>query len=131
MATAGIVGDYEVTPPLADYAATHVVETVARGAAAFTVRATHGAEFSPPLPVYGASATTASTSKSDVLPNGLSWSSPDEPEHVPPKFSALVGARKKAILGMATTRDSLFLLKEDGVYRVTGTNGDFRVERSI
>lgn len=124
LVNAAYVGAYELSPANPGYTDTVVLEQVMRGQSAFTLRATHGDEMSPPLPLYG---QTAATSKADVYPNGLMWSSPDEPEHVPPKFYVQVGDKAKAILGLCALRDAMLVLKEDGIWAVTGTNGNFTV----
>jgi hypothetical protein len=122
------IGTYTLTPPLAGYQTTLVIETVARGQAPFVVHASHGDEFNPPLPKYGEAATKESTSQADVLPNGLSWSQPDEPEHVPAKNTALAGDKKSAILNLVALRDAMLILKEDGIYRLTGSFPNFRID---
>ena len=126
-ATRTSMGSYELTPPQAGYGVTHVIESVLRNYPTFTLRATHGGEYSPPLPKYAETTTAVGTTKQDVLPHGIVWSSPDEPEHVPPRYSALVGDKSKAILALAPTRDALYVLKEDGVWSLTGVNGNFTI----
>lgn len=116
---------YTLTPAAPGWATTVVIESGSRDVGSFTLRATHGGEVYPALPLYGAATTTVGTSSQDVLPNGVQWTSPDEPEHAPPKFTAQVGDKAKAILGMVATREAMFILKEDGIWRVTGTNGNF------
>lgn len=53
-------------------------------------------------------------------PGRLYWSELDQPEAVPLVNQNTVGDETKAILAMARTRDSLFVFKEDGTWRVTG-----------
>jgi hypothetical protein len=57
-----------------------------------------------------------------VLKNGLYYSQPSEPEAVPLDNYLLVGSADKNILRVLALRDSLFVLKEDGVFRVWGTD---------
>lgn len=118
---------YEITPPAPGYDATVVIEQFARGGAAFELKASHGDEMSPAIALVSASTGTASSV--DEAPNGLAWSEPDEPEHVPPRNFARVGDREKAILGLVALRDSLLIIKEDGLFRLSGTStSNYRID---
>lgn len=110
---------YEITPAAAGYGQTIVIERLARGGTPMQIRATHGNEMSPAVPLASQSATSLA-STNDVLPNGLAWSEPDEPEHAPPKNFARVGDTGKAILALVATRDRLLIWKEDGLFMLTG-----------
>jgi hypothetical protein len=103
---------YELTPSLPGETVTVVVERVKRGGAPFGVQSSVG--FGDILYADG------QTSKADVLPNGLAWAEPDEPEHVPPKNYARVGDTGKAILALVATRDRLLIFKEDGLFMMVG-----------
>ncbi len=118
--TSALVGAYGLASPSAGYTTTQVIESL-RINDTVSVTATHGDEMNPSLAslTYGTS---------DTLPGGLYWSQPDEPEHVPPKNYALVGDKQKRILALTTTRDALWILKEDGVYRLSGVNGTWTVD---
>jgi hypothetical protein len=116
---------YEVTPPEAGYNRTVVIEAMSRGTATRTIQATHGSEYYPPLPNFDG---TPLALEQDVWPGAIYWSKPDEPEHVRAIDYAFVGDQNKAILGLIPTRDALFILKEDGVFRLTGANGVWRVD---
>jgi hypothetical protein len=59
-------------------------------------------------------------SRNDDLPNFFFSSKIGEPEAVPLTNSFPVGARNKDILRVVALRDSLIVLKEDGVFRVNG-----------
>lgn len=109
---------YEITPPVAGSTQTVVIERITRGGAPFVVKATHGDEMNPAYPLTTAGTGTSSTN--DVYPHGLSWSEPDEPEHVPPKNFARVGDAGKAILALVATKDRLLIWKEDGLFMLTG-----------
>lgn len=62
-------------------------------------------------------------------PNFLYFSKPNQPEAVPDANYVRVGAIDSPISGLAHVRDSLFVLKTDGLFRVTGTTAaDIRVE---
>ncbi len=127
--TTGILGlysAYEITPPAPGYDSTVVLERRARGGAPFQLRASHGDELSPAVPLGNAG--TGMSSAADVFPHGLAWSEPDEPEHVPPKNFARVGDAGKAILALVATKDRLLIFKEDGLFMLTGnTARDFGI----
>lgn len=117
---------YRITPPVGGYTFTYVAESFLRGTGAvLLLKATHGGECSPAIPEYD---SAADTGDQDILPNGISWSKTDEPEHVPPVNYALVSDKKSAILNFGATRDALFIFKEDGIYRLTGTAGAWRID---
>jgi hypothetical protein len=115
----------EQTPPEGGHQYTYIFETLLRDATAHTIQATHGSEYSPPLPNYDG---TPEPLVQDTWPGAVAWSKPDAPEHVRPIDYEFVGDQNRAILGAIATRDALLLLKEDGVFRVTGANGDWRFD---
>lgn len=73
-------------------------------------------------PVFPDSFSTGNQVKSDndEQPNVFYVSKLGEPEAVPIVNSVTVGSRNKAILRVMALRDSMLVLKEDGVFRVTG-----------
>lgn len=78
---------------------------------------TVGGAFDPTLPTtYDDSVV----SDNDDLPNGFFSSKISEPEAVPTTNFFVVGSKTKAIQRVVALRDSLIVIKEDGVYRVTG-----------
>lgn len=82
--------------------------------------------FSPQPPTSGPA--TATTSSNDTRLNGLYVSKSNQPEHVPALNYYLVGANNKQIKRIAALRDSLIILKEDGVYRMVGNGpSDFSI----
>lgn len=84
--------------------------------AAFTVGAsTDGDLFSPDI-------TTPVSSANEERKNGLYWSKLQEPEAVPLKNYQPIGSADKAILRILALRDSLFIFKEDGTYKLTGSD---------
>lgn len=109
---------YSVTPPKGGYSFTFVVETISRAPGSATIQATHGDEYDPPLPDYDG---TPKAFDQDVYPGAVFWTKKDEPEHVAPGAFQFVGDKGKAVLGLVPTRDALFILKEDGVFRLTGS----------
>jgi len=77
-----------------------------------------GGSFSPELPTVG----TSVSSEQEELVNQLSVSKLQQPEAVPLVNNFLVGTQEAAILRILPLRDSLIILKEDGVYRLNGTD---------
>ena len=114
-----------ITPPEGGYSRTFVIETISRSATAQTSLATHGDEYNPPLPLYDG---TPLAWEQDAWPGGLIWSKTDEPEHVRPIDHRFVGDLNKAILALVPTRDALYILKEDGAFRLTGAGGVWRTD---
>lgn len=95
-----------------------VIEERLRNQRTDAVYATHGTEYFPPLPQPDASADDTVTA--DDFPNGLAYSKPEEPEHVPLPYYERIGDETKAILRIIPTRDALWIFKEDGLWRLTG-----------
>jgi hypothetical protein len=65
----------------------------------------------------------ANQSQNDAFPARLYVSKFEQPEAVPYANFQDVGSTNKAILRIIPTRDSLFVFKEDGVFRVSGFRG--------
>lgn len=65
-------------------------------------------------------ASLAVASDNEVIKNRLYYSKQNQPEAVPLLNYFDVGSGDKNIIRIVPLRDSLFVLKEDGVYRVTG-----------
>lgn len=62
----------------------------------------------------------ANVSSNEVFPNRLYYSKFSQPEAVPIVNYFDVGKKDKKILRIVALRDSLFIFKEDGVYRLSG-----------
>lgn len=91
---------------------------------AFTVIANSsltGNEFSPALPLTGPSVISTNTSE----PNAIYYSKFQQPEAVPIVNKFNVGPKDRAILRILPIRTGLMIFKEDGIYQLTGTNGQF------
>jgi hypothetical protein len=88
------------------------------GASAFVVKSTAPTMFFPAIPMTGA----VQYSTDSYAPNGLAYSKSFEPESVPVTNRMQVGSKDSEILRILPLRDSLFVLKEDGVYRVYGND---------
>ena len=86
--------------------------------------ASTGVEFNPPLTT---TATTDSTSTNESFPNRIYYSKYQQPEAVPILNYIDVGPKDKAIVRIKALRDDLFILKEEGVYRLSGLVSPFTV----
>lgn len=74
-------------------------------------------------PVIGeSSSTTSATSASEIHLNRFYYSKQYEPESVPALNFIDVGPKDKAILRVIALRNTLFFLKEDAIYSLTGTD---------
>lgn len=94
---------------------------------AFSVTAnstTTGAEFSPALSTI---ATTNTTSTNENSPNRLYYSKVQQPDAVPLLNYLDIGPKDKSILRILALRDNLYVLKEEGIYRLTGLVAPFQV----
>lgn len=72
-------------------------------------------------------AVSAPVSDNQVLPNRIYYSQYLEPEGVPIVNTIDVGAVDKAILRIFPLRDSLFVFKEDGLFRISGETAPFNL----
>jgi hypothetical protein len=87
-------------------------------------------EFTPELPSYTGTGTFPTTAPSDnnKAPNRIYYSKTSQPEAVPITNYIDVGSKDRQILRILALRDNLFVLKQDGIYIVTGaTAPDFSV----
>jgi hypothetical protein len=97
-------------------------KSLADNAFHFTVNnTTTGQEFSPTLPTSGSTVI----SDNEVVANRIYYSKKDQPEAVPLLNYFDVGPRDKKILRIVALRDSLFVFKEEGIYRVSGDVAPF------
>jgi hypothetical protein len=69
----------------------------------------------------------APVSDDQVLPNRIYYSQYLQPEAVPLVNTIDVGAKDKAILRIFPLRDSLFVFKEDGLFRISGEVAPFNL----
>lgn len=88
-----------------------------------TVRGTNGANYSPAIPDIAATAQTITQTE---RPNVLRWSKANQPEAVPSGNEAFVGSG--AIIRMLPTTDCLWILCTDGVRRLSGSGGVWRID---
>lgn len=103
-----------------------LIEERTLGGSAFSATSTaFSTAWLPALPSSGATVT----SSNNTALNGLMYSKSQVPEAVPTANILYVGSAAKKILRIIPLRDSLFILKEDGIYRCTGTGpGNFAVD---
>lgn len=88
------------------------------GTSTFYLTSTRSTCWSPTLPSSGTNqASTNSTNK-----NYIYYSKTNEPESVPAGYYIPVGSADANILRIIALRDSLFILKEDGIFYLTGSD---------
>lgn len=68
------------------------------------------------------------TSSNDNFANGLMWSKSQQPESVPTAHITYIGSKNYPIRRIIALRDSLFVLKDDGVFRLTGSGGVWNID---
>lgn len=101
-----------------------LIEERGFGGSAFVAISSRGGAFSPTIPSSG----TSYTSTNDTARNKIFISKILQPESVPLLNYVEVGSANQAILRVIALRDSCFVLKEDGIYRITGEQfSDLRV----
>lgn len=102
-----------------------LLEEEGLGGSAFAVTSSKATCWSPTLPSSG----TAESSTNSTYKNGIMFSKASQPEAVPLGHIFFAGSAAKEILRIIPLRDSLFVLKEDGIYRISGEDvGSFRVD---
>lgn len=88
------------------------------GASSFPVISNNGDKFNPTLPTSG----TSVSSNDDAEPNAVYYSKASQPEAVPLGNKFLCGSADKPVLRIVALRETMFILKEDGIFRLTGTD---------
>lgn len=68
------------------------------------------------------------TSANDNYAHGLMYSKKQQPEHVPTAHIEYVGSKNYPLRRILALRDSLFILKDDGVFRLTGSGGNWSID---
>lgn len=96
-----------------------LIEERGVGASAFALTASaHGSAYSPTLPTSG---TTVSSAQ-EIYKNGVMFSKDGEPEAVPSVNIKFAGSASKEILRVIPLREYVAVLKQDGVFRLTGNS---------
>lgn len=90
---------------------------------ALTIRATNGSNYYPALPNISETVLTAT---SDARTNRIHWSLLDQPEAVPVLNYAFIG--NGTIYRIIPTRDALWIFCSDGLFRLSGAGGIWRVD---
>lgn len=90
---------------------------------AFYLNSNVGAQYTPTLPLTG----SAVISSNEVKPNRVYYSKFQQPEAVPLPNYFDVGPKDREIKRIVALSDSLFIFKEDGIYRVSGDSAPFVV----
>ncbi len=88
------------------------------GGNAFVITASDGTDYSPQIPSSG----STYSSSNNVNTHYVYVSKVQIPEAVPLGNFIPIGTSDKAILRILALRDSVFVFKEDGVYRILGTD---------
>lgn len=101
-----------------------LIEERGFGASAFTLNGSDSSIVTSffPQPPVSPSTNAISTSSQDDLPNRIYYSKLQQPDHVPELNYFDVGPKNSDILRIVALRDSLIIITENGVYRLTGTN---------
>lgn len=86
-----------------------------------TIRATNGNNYVPQLPRIEAAETARQIAPTPV-PNGISWSEQNQPEHCPLANTTFCGSGD--IYGAVSTRDAVWIFASDGLWRLSGTGGE-------
>lgn len=90
------------------------------GGFGFAVISSRAGCWSPNLPSSG----TAEKAVNDAQKNGIAYSKESRPDAVPLPNRFLAGSADKDILRIIALRDYLFVFKDDGIYRISGTDDD-------
>lgn len=94
-----------------------LIESRALGTVSFSaIASSHGSAWNPVLPLSG----TTISSATDAYKNGLYISKEQRPEAFPLLQFLRMGASDEPILRILPLRESLIIMKSDGVYRLTG-----------
>lgn len=93
-----------------------MIEERSIGGSSFAVTSSRGNAFNPALPTSG----TSQSSTNSTAKNGISISKQFQPEAVPITNVLYAGSADKDIIRIIALRDSVFILKEDGVFRIVG-----------
>ncbi len=96
-----------------------LLEEKGTGASSFAITASaHGSAYSPSLPTSG---TTVSSAQ-DIYKNGLMISKSGQPEAVPTENILFAGSASEEVLRVIPLREYVVVLKQDGIFRMTGTS---------
>lgn len=91
--------------------------------APYYLTSNEGEEFNPTLSNSG----TSVISQNEVRPNRIYYSKYQQPEAVPLANFVDIGPKDREIKRIIALRDSLFIFKEDGIYRLSGDTAPFTI----
>lgn len=94
--------------------------------AQFSIISNVGSQFNPTLPSSLVSGNQVSSSN-EVRPNRIHFSKYQQPEAFPLANYIDVGPKDREIKRIIPLRDSLFIFKEDGIYRLSGDIAPFAI----
>ena len=118
----------DVILSVADYTALYTTLTWTSDAA-FSISYQSAASGGLLAGLYGTTPTAAVSTVGDATPSRVAWSKTLQPEAVPLLQYQDIGDWRAPVMRLIPTRDSLFVLKSDGVWRITGDDPDsLRVE---
>jgi hypothetical protein len=89
----------------------------------FDIKATNGQNYAPELPEWASGAVVV---PAPTYKNLLKWSKQSQPEHWPAPNETFVGAGE--IIALESTRDALWIFCTDGLYRLSGDGGQWRID---
>lgn len=92
----------------------------------FYLYSTIGAKFTPTIPLNTSSVNQV-FSTNEVRPNRLMFSKLQQPDAVPIVNFIDIGPKDRGIKRIIALRDSLFIFKEDGIYRLSGDFAPFTI----
>jgi hypothetical protein len=102
-----------------------LLEERSLGGNSFAVTSSKATCWNPSLPTSG----TDESSTNDRFRHAVFYSKPSEPEAVPLANYFFCGSADEEIKRIVPLRDSLFIFKSDGIYRLSGEDsGSFRVD---
>lgn len=102
-----------------------LIEERGLGSSSFACISSKATCWSPALPTSG----VTQSSTNDRYKHAIYFSKESQPEAVPLTNFFFCGSADKEILRIIPLRDSLFILKEDGIYKLSGSDaGSFRVD---
>jgi hypothetical protein len=103
-----------------------LLEERSLGGSSFAAISSNATCWNPALPSSG----TTESSTNDRYKNAIYFSKASQPEAVPLTNFFFAGSADKEILRILPLRDSLFILKEDGIYKLSGSDtASFRVDQ--
>lgn len=92
----------------------------------FSLISNVGSQFNPTLPSTTSSGNQV-TSNNEIRPNRVHYSKFQQPEAFPLANYIDIGPKDREIKRIIPLRDSLFIFKEDGIYRLSGDVAPFTV----